>query len=194
MEQNAAPTAYALTRNMLTAIEAGQDWNVLSHGELLPALLKVQPSAILDAVISVEDYVAHRLLNGHHGLPLDAVPPDILLAWASRDPGLRLPFLAAHISIFDNAEQLRPLVFDILDQAADKLPVLKELSANDLYPRGAYSGERTTILTNRSLGLEPLKVHPHADVRNWATEMQAHLMEDVAAMRTRASQRDERFE
>lgn len=194
VEQNAAPTAYALTRNMLTAIEAGQDWDILSHGELLPALLKVQPSAILDAVISTEDYVAHRLLNGHHGLPLDAVPPDILLAWASRDPNRRLPFLAAHISVFENGSQLRPLVFDILDQAAEKLPVLKALAANDLYPRGAYSGERTTILTNRSLGLEPLKVHPHADVRNWATEMQAHLMEDVAAMRTRASQRDERFE
>ena len=189
-----APAACALVENMLTPIKAGQDLDLLHHGRLVPALLKVQPSAVLDAVASAEDYVAHRLLDGHHGLPLDTVPSDILLAWASRDPNTRLSFLAAHISVFDNGDQLRPLVFDILDQAGEKQPVLNELAANDLYPRGVYSGERTTILTNRSLGLEPLKVHSHADVRNWAAEMQARLMEDVAAMQARASRRDERFE
>lgn len=194
VEPEGAPAACALAENILTAIKAGQDLDLLHHGRLVPALLKVQPSAVLNVVISAEDYVAHRLLDGHHGLPLDAVPPDILLAWASRDPNTRLSFLAAHISVFDNGDQLRPLVFDILDQAGKKQPVLDELAANDLYPRGAYSGERTTILTNRSLGLEPLKDHPHADVRNWATEMQARLMEDVAAMQARASRRDERFE
>lgn len=194
VEPEGAPAVHAFVENMLTAIEAGQDLDLLHHGRLVPALLKVQPSAVLDVVASAEDYVAHRILDGHDSLPLDAVPPDVLLAWASRDPNMRFPFLAAHISVFDNGSQLRPLVIEILDQAAEKLPVLNELAANDLYPRRVYSGERTTFLTSRSSGLEILKAHPHADVRNWATEMQAQLMGDVAAMQDRASKRDERFE
>ena len=76
---------------------------VTDIGELLEALIAVQPETVLDAIHAgsgeqqVINTVAFEQLYGHRSNPTNAIAPEQLIAWCNKDAAMRYPFAAAII-------------------------------------------------------------------------------------------------
>jgi hypothetical protein len=149
--------ARELTRNLLTA---AADYRVSGHdfGDLLKALLKVQPQAILDELFSGEQQLHSagvRLLNDlldHHQHVIEELADDVLISWSDEDPTVRYPIAAAIALLFKRPKdgephQWRPIAKRLLDSAPDPRLVLNEIVSR-LRPSG-WSGSLATKLEGR---------------------------------------------
>jgi hypothetical protein len=175
--------------------------------ELLTALLKMQPTAVLNALftgaeedqragLQVFDRLGHR-----GGNPADAIPVDVLIAWCESDPSVRYP-LAAAIVTFDSRVEggSVPQVWSetavaLLVGAPDPQRVLATF-VERLRPMSWIGSRAALIEANARLLDEVEGVVP--SLKSYAMTAKARLMQDAARERQREVERDrgdnERFE
>ncbi|MGX7002359.1 hypothetical protein [Caballeronia sp. KNU42] len=130
------------------------------HDQLLKALLKVQPKAVLDALLTgnptavsasvrLIDQSSHRQQN-----PMDEVSESTLLKWCSEDPVNRYPAVASVVSVFtltadQNPSAWSPVAARLVHGAPDPLAVMGAFVAR-LRPM-MWSGSRSTILQTNAM-------------------------------------------
>jgi hypothetical protein len=131
------PIVRRLVRNMVAAIDRF-DIYAFNQDDLMTALLKVHPTAVLDEMFS-GDATAQRtgvrvfleVLRMRKDA-LGVVPNVVLLNWCDHDPAVRYPLLAASATLFkrpasDQPHEWTPLALQLLAKAPDPLAVFAEI-------------------------------------------------------------------
>jgi hypothetical protein len=168
---------------------------------VLDALLKTQPSTVLDQFLTRELAPYNRRLfrsgYGHSG-PLDSLDPNILCEWANREPDARYSLLGGDvISMFtrdinENDIALSPLFLELLAHAPDKTAFLGRIG--ERFQPSGWSGSLADTLTRRKAKIQPLREHVHADVRQWVKDIEPALDEWINNERKRDRGTEEAFE
>jgi hypothetical protein len=201
-----APIACKLWR----ALKAGAESYAVSgweYDDLLKALFKRQPAAMLDELAAGSDkdrrksveIVHETMQHGRH--PMSALADDVLLEWCDKDSDIRYPFAAGIALLFNRANdqsphEWLPIAEQLLKRAPDPVPVFKEISSR-LWPR-SWSGSLASKYETRLQLLDKLAIGTHAALADAFNEYRAELVETIAKQRQRELQEDragsERFE
>lgn len=186
-----------LTRNLLAAAAAH---HVGGHdlGELLKALLEVQPRAVLGELFSGNRQfqgAAVRLLNDlldfrQHAM--EALADDVLIAWSDEDASVRYPIAASIALLFKRPKdgephEWRPIVKSLLERAPDPKLVLNEIVVR-LRPTG-WSGSLATKLEGRLKLLNALPADA-PEVAEPLAEARRHLQRQIDEERRRELDED----
>lgn len=204
------PDGAPIARKLWRELKAGADRHAISgweHDDLLKALFKRQPAAMLDelAAGSEEDrcktiaIVHETMQHGRH--PLSVLPDDVLLEWCDKDPDIRYPFAASIALLFNRANdrtphEWLPIAEQLLNRAPDPVPVFKEISSR-LRPR-SWSGSLASKYDSRLQLLDKLAIGTQAAVVAAFNEYRAELVRTIAKQRQSELNEDrarsERFE
>lgn len=163
-DDNGKPIARRLCRD-LTAAVARYEVSAHEHDDLMTALFKVHPVAMLDELFLGDEQSQKegvRLLNEllvFRKSPMSAVSDDIIIGWCDGDPKTRYPLAAAVALLFKRAADHAPhewtsLTKQLFLKAPDPEAVLREL-VHRLHPR-SWSGSLATKLESRLQLLEQL--------------------------------------
>lgn len=130
--------------------------------------------------------------------PVNAAPPEVLLAWCKENPRVRFPKLAEEIHMFvkkgeDDVPIWSPLALDILEQAPDRSIIL-EIYASQFYPRGGWSGSLADAFSPYLALAKHLQTHNDPLVAAWAKKQADVLIQQIAEDRKRERSVDESFE
>ena len=130
--------------------------------------------------------------------PVNAVSPEILIAWARKNLKARLPKLAEEIHLFvKNAEHdtliLSPLAVEILELASDRSVIL-DIYASRFYPMGGWSGSLADILSPYLALAINLQTHNDPLLARWAKKQADLLSKRIEEERKRDRCVDESFE
>jgi len=150
----------ALSRNLK---QAAVEHRVLGfgHNHLLKALFKVQPKAVLGALLTGEPKAVaaavHLIEQAAHlqGNPVDEASEAALFEWCAEDPSHRFPAAAAVVSAFTLTADQKPAAWTpiasrLVHSAPDPLAVM-QVFVDRLRPM-SWSGSRSTLLqTNAAL-------------------------------------------
>ena len=130
--------------------------------------------------------------------PVNAAPREILIRWASENPKIRLPRLAAEINLLaKNGENgslvLSPLALEILHLAPNRSVIL-DIYASQFFPRGGWSGSLADVLSPYLSLAEKLQTHNDPQVVAWAKKQVVILGRQIDDERKRDRRVDESFE
>lgn len=204
------PEGAPIARKLWRALKAGAESYAVSgweYDDLLKALFKRQPAAMLDELAAGSDkdrrksveIVHETMQHGRH--PVSALADDVLLEWCDKDPDIRYPFAAGIALLFNRANdqsphEWLPIAEQLLKRAPDPVPVFKEISSR-LWPR-SWSGSLASKYETRLQLLDKLAIGTHAALADAFNEYRAELVETIAKQRQRELQEDragsERFE
>ena len=126
-----------------------------AYDQLVRALFETSPYECLDTFFGsggpprLEQVMMLRPLRGGG---FDAVPHEIVLSWAQRDPTVRFPIVAMGLRPLKGNEQTTPpewsdKALSVLAAAPDRVAVL-EAFATQFVP-GSWSGSRAVVIENR---------------------------------------------
>lgn len=170
------------------------------YGDLAQTLFRLQPIAAMTAFLSgktADDRPLSNLYDRERKSPVNAAPPETLMAWAMDSPVVRLPRLAEEIHLFakngeHDTQTWSQLALKILDVAPDRMAVL-DIYASRFYPR-AWSGALADALCPYLALAESLQVHNDQLVVVWAKKQTESLSKNIAEDRKRERRLDESFE
>lgn len=177
------------------------------HHDLLQALCKVQPIAVLETLFGVDEPLRTRTVQMIGGIaekrrnPFDAIPVSEMLEWCEREAVTRYTTMASVISYLRGSEeeaasQWSDAALALLNNAPD--PVAVALVFAGRFRPGSWSGSRADIMEGRTSLLAELERHPNARLAQFAREEGVRLARDIEFERRReaAEERliDERFE
>jgi hypothetical protein len=201
-----APIAKKLCREMKAAVES-YDAYASEQDDLLKALFKRQPLAMLDELISGNDkdrrksieLVHETMSNGRK--PLSVLDDEVLLEWCEADPAIRFPFAAGIALLFDRENDTAqhewcPVAAELLARSPDPVLIFDEIKSR-LWPR-SWSGSLASKLESRLHLLDRLTIGDNPDLVAAFQEFRAELVERIAKERERELREDraesERFE
>lgn len=170
--------------------------------ELAESLFRLQPLAAIKGLLQHKQGGQPRqslsyLFSFGKKSPVNAAPPEVLMAWAKKSPRVRLPILAGEVQLSVANGEIEtniwsPLALDILEAAPDRLAIL-DVYASRFYPR-CWSGALSDVLMPY-LGLaEKLQTHNDPQVIAWAKKQIVFLKERIEEDRKRERRVDESFE
>jgi hypothetical protein len=153
-------TAKAVCENLKRAVAAHKS-SGFEHHQLLKALFKIQPRALLDAFFTGDEeaIAAGKSVIRQAALvqqtPAIAMSEAELFAWCSEDPRPRFPIAASVIPAFTvSGDQIpvdwTPMALRLLHNAPDPIAVMAELVAQ--FRPMIWGGSRATLL-EASMGL-----------------------------------------
>lgn len=195
-----AVCATTLCNRVLSAASAG-GFSVYNCNAFLNGILERQPYVALDVFLGDEAKESARWLLEDYGYrdgsPLDAVPTELIVDWANKDPAQRFTRLAQAITLFKHADgegdqSLTTTSIALLDASPDKSAVLSEYE-DRLRPM-AWSGSITQILSRRGAALEALATHDDLTVAAWAIRCRSLLLDLAKSERDYFRADDEGFE
>lgn len=194
---DAANYARQLCQKFVEALEgSGQAWR---YDQLAKALFEVQPEVALDVFFDRTDSRGRSalfrlsIIDEQDG-PVNYVPKNTLLSWASRDVATRFPWIAQEIRLFEKGETLRwsEIALHLLEHAVDRKAVL-DAFANHIEPH-SWSGSLADVLTPYLSPIREFLNHPDPTVCEWASARERHLLHRIAEERKRERRVDASFE
>ncbi|MBZ9823209.1 hypothetical protein [Mesorhizobium sp. CA4] len=193
-----APIARKIWRSLRTAI---QKYDIYSweQDDLLQALFKTQPTAMLDELVKGSDKDRGKNIdiirdtNRHHPNPVGFIPDDVLLAWCDADPALRYPFAAAAALLFDHPDgtaslEWRPITNALLKRSPDPAVVLMAMGET-LWPM-SFDGSLATELERRLHMLDRLDIGRESALATAFQRVRARLARAVDDERRRELEED----
>jgi hypothetical protein len=175
--------------------------------DVVKALLKVQPNAVLSALFPADE-ADHRqgLALFEHTVedernPVDMVSLPVLLSWCDEMPDVRYIVAASIITFARRPDPKGPLTWSeealaLLDRAPDAAAVLRTLT--DRFLPMSWAGSRAAIIEANAALLDSLELNASLPLRETVRSQRAWLADRVAQERrieTREDrERDERFE
>jgi hypothetical protein len=136
-----------------------------------------------------------------HQNPLDGLPDEVVIAWCKQQPTTRYPIMAKVVRLTDRPDEKAALqwsgiALSLLDQAPDKIAVLKEFTKRFL-PM-SWSGSRAALVEANAKLLDALDDYPDAALVAFVLTEKARLAAYIdAEKRSEALSdraKDERFE
>lgn len=203
---DAAPLAVEVASKLRRAVAAWET-DSFDNGNLLKALLAVQPRAVLDALfegddgerqagVSVFDY-----MDDYQSNAADEISRDDLIAWCNQNSERRYALAAAFVTFACRAEESGPLVWSeqaraLLAHAPDPRGVLAVFV--ERFRPMSWSGSRAALMEANARLLDSLEEDAMANLMSIVTEAKAQLAREIEHEReweTREDRdRDERFE
>lgn len=174
--------------------------------DLLTALLKVQPAAVLNALFAgnEEDQWAgvglFELLDGHQGNPADAISCDELITWCEINRGLHYPLAASIVTFARRLETSAVQVWSeqataLLTGAPEPERVLKAFIKR--FRPMSWSGSRAALIDANARLLDNVESSAPSLI-SFAIKAKIDLAQEVARERLSETEqdrtRDERFE
>jgi hypothetical protein len=177
------------------------------HNQLLKALLKVQPRAVLDAFLTRDD---KAVAAGAHFIqqscqlqpnPMDEVSEGALFEWCADDPISRYPAVASVVSVFTlrtdgNPTSWTPIASRLVHGAPDPIAVMSTLIAR--FRPMIWSGSRSPILETGTILLDQFDVQGNVELAAFIALQKTKLQQearDYLDWETKLDKdRDERFE
>jgi hypothetical protein len=175
--------------------------------DVVKALLKVQPNAVLSALFPADETdhqqglaLFEHTIEGERN-PVDVVSLPDLLSWCDEIPGVRYLVAASIITFARRPDPKEPLTWSeealaLLDRAPDPAAVLKTL-ANRFLPM-SWGGSRAAIIEANAKLLDNLDLDASSRLAETVRSLRAWLAERVAQERRAETkedrERDERFE
>ncbi|GLK88701.1 hypothetical protein GCM10017655_17630 [Pseudomonas turukhanskensis] len=201
VQANTAAQKFAA--KLRSAIEAKETYS-FENTQILRALLKAQPAAVLEAMLGVdteEDKSYVELFDHIDENPLDEVSPEVLLEWCKQNPKSRYSLMASVITFAHRPELNGPLVWSdqakmLLANAADTRIILETFI--DRFRPNMWSGSRAAKIEENAQLLDaldqliPAKLMPF--VSQSTTQLYAEIAEERASETKRDKAKDERFE
>jgi hypothetical protein len=199
-------TARDICRKLRSAV-SGYNTHPHYHGRLLESLLKAQPHAVLDEILTEDS------ANSGSGLriieemkrnrknPLDAVADSDLLGWCDIEAVRRYPLAAEAITIpirlpDHGARQWTSVALRLLDRAPDKLAVLG-VFVDRMTPR-SWSDSRSKVMESGLMLLGELDEYLDSSAKAFLAQEKGRLSEAIDEERRTETRlyrnRDERFE
>ncbi len=167
-------------------------------GEIIEALLQVQPTAALDVMFGFdtdpetdpETDAYWTLLVKDNAPPawLDKVPDDVLLNWVGADPTVRAPRIAAACKFVDRQKEAdacptwTPLAVRLIDQCPGRVPVIEQFVSR-FVPTTSWEGSRAAIVEQRRALLKDFCSNPDPTVAGWARSRDAALSAEIEEVR-----------
>lgn len=197
----AAPVAGYIATQLRQAVANGET-QALYHGDLLSALLLVQPLAVLDALLedqqiglTVFEYLADDRLN-----PADSIPAGVLVSWCEKSPERRFRMAASIVSFAqrqpDGSMQWTGQAKELIAAAPDPRVVLEVLIERFL--PSVWSGSRAAVLEKNGRLLDDLSELKSEALTQFVAESRDRVAQQVSNEREREMARDkvrdERFE
>jgi hypothetical protein len=176
------------------------------HGNLLRALCCVQPFAVLDEIVGVdeEDFSGKRFIDDIsfvRGNPLNVLPAEIIVAWCEKDSSTRYPIAASAVTPFERIDHASPTRWTntallLLDRAPDRVEVLKQFVCK--FTPSSWSGSRAEIIEQNAKLLDLIDQYPDPVVRQFVTQEKNRFAVHIKQARELDDQMDrhtdERFE
>lgn len=170
------------------------------YSEIIEELFITSPSIALNTFMlqgneKIAEIVVHCRWE-HDAYPLEKVPLNTLLDWASEEPQARFPAMASATPLFtnppDQAAKLSPLALSLIDAAPDKGTMLDCFQRNSTPDN--WLNPFAPSLDECRAALAPLMNHPEPVVASRAREWSQELAREAEQERLRERKRDERFE
>ncbi len=190
-------------------IAAVASWKVSTRdlGEIITALTKTFPVVVLDLLVEQvtgadgAGRILFRDIRSNRACPLDRIPDDVWMVWASQKPETRYELLARVMRFSkagdeDHSEGWSPAATRLIDVAPEPVSVL-DTFLQRFRPNG-WSGSLADTLATRMPLIETLKLHPKVEIAAWAV-MQApafavYIDRERADEAARDRTRDQSFE
>ena len=201
-----APIAQKLCRALKAAVDS-YDAYASEQDDLLKALLKRQPIAVLDELANGTDKDRRKSIElaletmQHGRRPMGVLDDNVLLEWCDKNPTIRYPFAAGIALLFDRANdkaehEWRPIAAELLAHASDPVLVFNEFRSR-LWPQ-SWSGSLASKYESRLQLLDRLKIGTHPALLAAFNELRAELIATIEDQRQRELREDrakgERFE
>jgi hypothetical protein len=203
---NGAPIAQKLLRALKSAVES-YDAHAFEQDDLLKALCKRQPIAVLDGLANGTDKDRRRSIelihetmqHGRH--PLSVLDDNVLLEWCEKGPAIRYPFAAEIALLFDRANdqaqhEWRPIAVELLAHAPDPVLIFDQFRSR-LRPM-SWSGSLASKYESRLQLLDTLKIGTNPALVEAFNGFRAELVATIEKERKRELSEDraesERFE
>ena len=196
--------ATTFCQRFLAGVRAYEIYAFDSHS-IINALLKVQPTATLDALIDPpgddegQHDVGDDMFDASIGRasPLDVVDPATLIAWADVAPSRRYPRLGYSMPVFEteqlgDVKALSPPFLAVLAHAPDK-PAFLGNPYRLVHPR-SWSGSLAANLAHRKSVLAGLANLGETVVEAWLIETNQAIDRWIASERDREHDQEETFE
>jgi hypothetical protein len=183
----------------LAAAFKARDIYTYYHKEVLDALFKTQPIVALDVFFGDGDPPAGptvrmiQTASTQQNDPLEQLPIEVVLEWASRDPSSRYTALAAQLNLFRQSGQVaawNPLFAALVASAPNPIAVLRVISER-LRPNH-WSGSYASVLESNAQLFDLFEAHGSAEVAAFLEEEKARLLEEAGDEREHENQRDKR--
>jgi hypothetical protein len=193
--------AREFSENFVRALssEGGDAWR---FDHLANALFEIQPEIALDTFLGAKDRyglpVLSRLAMLNDGIgPVNRVPSELLLGWASKDTSARFPWVAGEIRLLDKGPEHGDLQWTssaiyLLENANERSAVLAAFS--DHFEPRSWSGSLADVLTPYLQPIRALLTHSDPTVRDWARKWEGYLVERIAKERQQEQRIDASFE
>jgi hypothetical protein len=201
-----APIARKLCRDFKAAVDI-HDVYASELDDLLKALLKRQPVAVLDELAIGDDKERRRRIElvhetmQHGRNPMTALNDDVLLEWCKQDPNIRYPFAAGIVLLFNRANdqaphEWLPIAERLLNSAPAPALVFEEYRSR-LRPRN-WSGSLASEYESRLQLLDKLTIVTDPALIGAFNEFRAEVVEIIEKQRMSELREDraegERFE
>ncbi|MBI5430115.1 MAG: hypothetical protein HY938_06615 [Nitrosomonadales bacterium] len=173
------------------------------YGVLAATLFRLQPTAAIKGFLERKQSKQNRnslsqlFSFDRKDSPVNAAPPEILIAWAQKSRKARFPVLAQEVRLSvgsgeHGTAEWSPLALAILEMAPDRLAILNVFSSR-LHP-SSWSGSLSDVLLPY-LGLaKKMQAHSDPQVVGWAKKQIVHLENCMEEDRKRERRVDESFE
>ena len=198
--QLAARDARRLAENFVQALQGhGPAWR---YDQLARVLFEVQPEVALDVFFDRTDNrgrsALSRLSMIHDGdSPVNRVPNEMLLSWATKDVSTRFPWLAGEVRLLSkgpdqNELKWSELALHLLEHATERKEVLGAFDSH-LEPH-SWSGSLADVLTPYLKPIRGLLKHSDPKVREWAVDRERRLLARIEEERKQERRTDASFE
>ncbi|CAJ4226671.1 Uncharacterised protein [Burkholderia pseudomallei] len=193
-----ATVAGLVVTRLIEAVVAHRT-SLTENTQLLGALLKAQPVAVLDVLFAsdseerVESLAALGQVHGDRASPADAVSCEVLIEWCDRDPDRRYPFVASLIRFAVRPSPGAPLQWSaqpiaLLSSAPDPQAVLVRF-AERFVPR-SWSGSRAAVMEENGHLLDQLRIAGRTDLASVIDATKEQFAQRVARERRAETDRD----
>lgn len=175
--------------------------------ELLEALLKTQPNAVLDALFNGDEgsqregFAVFDHIVEHRANPADVISCETLVSWCDQDSEKRYPVAASIVSFAKPSEENGPKVWSeqaiaLLSAAPNPKDVLKVFI--ERFRPMSWSGSRAAIMEANAKLLDDLDTYVKPELMHGVPEAKTLLFQEIDRERRweteRDRSRDERFE
>jgi hypothetical protein len=186
---------------------AAHETYAFDNDDLLKALLRVQPIAVLDALFDGDERERRAgigvfdHLHDHRSNPADEISCEDLIAWCDRDREARYPLAASIVTFARRTEESGPQVWSeqakaLLAHAPDPRNVLAVFV--ERFRPMSWSGSRAALMEANTRLLDDLEGLVPAKSMQFAVEAKEQLGQAIAEERRRETEEDrdhdERFE
>ncbi len=173
------------------------------YSELATTLFRLQPTAAIKGFLERKqskrniNSLSHLFSFDRKDSPVNATPPEILIAWAKKSRKARFPVLAQEVRLSEgggeqDTDKWSPLALAILEMAPDRLAIL-DIFASRFHP-SSWSGSLADVLMPYLSLAKKMQTHNDPQVVDWAKKQIVHLEICMEEDRKRERRVDESFE